>query len=212
VKNSSSTELRLGKLFHTYILEPHKVDRFHFCSAKTAASKEYKDAIEMHGIDNVYTGDDQDKVNRLVDAFHRNEQAKGLVSGGEYEVPAIGEVFGLPFRAKADVLKYSDMFPDSIYPELVVDLKTTSGGVKNFKHSAYKYGYDVQVYIYCELFKVTYDKFRFLVIDKGTLDLAIFDVSEEFYLSGKERTYQGVETYLEWRDRDVNDYILNGTL
>jgi hypothetical protein len=195
-----SPELRVGKLFHTFILEPEKIGDFHFCSAKTAASKEYKDALLEH--EEVFTGDDLDKANRLVDAFHRNEQAKRMVLNAEYEVPAIGEIHGIPFRAKADVLRSDG----------IVDLKTTSGGVRNFKYSADKYGYDVQVYIYCQLFNISYDQFKFLVIDKGTLDLAIFDVSEEFYLNGEAKTHLGIETYLEWKDRDVDEYILTGTL
>ena len=195
-----SPELRMGKLFHTYILEPEKLGEFHFCSAKTANSKEYKDALLEH--DNVFTADDLDKTQRLVDAFHRNEQAKQLVSRGQYEVPAIGELYGLPFRAKADVLRDGE----------IIDLKTTSGGIRNFQYSADKYGYDVQVYIYCHLFNVPYDGFKFLVIDKGSLDIGIFDVSAEFYERGQDKVEQAIEIYNEWKDRDVDEYVLRGTL
>ena len=39
---------------------------------------------------------------KIADAIFRNEQE--LITDCEFEVPAIGDIYGLPFRGKADVL------------------------------------------------------------------------------------------------------------
>ena len=39
-----------------------------------------------------------------------------------------------------------------------------------------------------KLFNVNYFDFTFLVLDKSSLDIGVFEVSEEFYLRGKEKT------------------------
>jgi hypothetical protein len=140
---------------------------------------------------------------RLADAFLRNEHALQLITNCEFEVPAIGMVQGYPFRGKADVLdKYR-----------VVDLKTTSD-LKAFPYSARKYGYDVQVYLYSELFNKPYEEFRFVAIDKGSLDIGIYDVSEEFYNSGKEKVTKALETFETFfiNGADLDSYCIKGTL
>ena len=95
----------------------------------------------------------------------------------------------------------------------VCDIKTTTD-IKSFKYSANKYGYDVQCYIYCELFGITYDQFTFLVIDKGTLDIGEFKCSKEFYLRGKQKTELGIQRYSDWfiDDADLDNYYIKDTL
>ena len=45
----------------------------------------------------------------------------------------------------------------------------------------------------------------FLVLDKSSLDIGVFEVSEEFYLRGKEKTELGMSRYKEWfTDEEVN--------
>ena len=134
----------------------------------------------------------------------RTEQALQLITDCEFEVPAIGDIYGLPFRGKADVLSKKG----------IVDLKTTSGGIKNFYLSAKKYLYSVQCYIYCQLFDVSYDQFKFLVVDKGSLDIGIFECSEEFYKDGEELTKKAVDIYETFfvNGADLDDYVITGIL
>ena len=109
----------------------------------------------------------------------------------------------MPFRAKADVLGKSSL----------VDLKTTAD-IKSFEFSSKKYGYDVQAYIYCQLFKRDYKDVRFIAIDKGSLDIGIYDISEEFYFAGEQKTEAACEVYRTFFEYgvDVNEYYLKGTL
>jgi hypothetical protein len=95
----------------------------------------------------------------------------------------------------------------------IVDLKTTTD-IKAFPYSARKYGYDVQVYVYCQLFNVDYKDFTFAVVDKGSLDIAIYDVSEEFYNEGKRKTQEAIQTFETFfiNGADLDTYCLRGTL
>jgi hypothetical protein len=64
------------------------------------------------------------------------------------------------------------------------------------------------------LFKVSFDKFYFLVIDKGSLDVGIVECSEEFYLSGKQKTYEAIATYRQFfiDGADIDSYTLRTKL
>ena len=97
----------------------------------------------------------------------------------------IGEIDGIAFRGKADAL--SD--------EGLLDLKTTSGGLKSFRNSAFKYNYDMQCYIYCTLFDISYKDFTWVVIDKVSKGLGIFRCSKDFYKSGKSKTETAINIF-----------------
>jgi len=199
--SQESNALDAGWLFHTAILEPDVFEKQIFVDVQSKNSKAYKLAKEEHG--KVYTIKQKRDAERLADAFLRNEHALKLITNCEFEVPAIGMVQGYPFRGKADVL-------DSYR---VVDLKTTSD-LKAFPYAARKYGYDVQVYIYSELFNKPYEEFKFIAIDKGSLDIGIYDVSEEFYNSGKDKVTKALETFETFfiNGADLDSYCIKGTL
>ncbi len=199
--SQESNALDAGYLFHTAILEPDVFEKQIYVDVQSKNSKAYKLAKEEHG--KVYTMKQKRDAERLADAFLRNEHALKLITNCEFEVPAIGMIQGYPFRGKADVL-------DSYR---VVDLKTTSD-LKAFPYAARKYGYDVQVYIYSELFNKPYEEFKFVAIDKGSLDIGIYDVSEEFYNSGKEKVTKALETFETFfiNGADLDSYCIKGTL
>ena len=199
--SQESNALDAGWLFHTAILEPDVFEKQIFVDVQSKNSKAYKLAKEEHG--KVYTIKQKRDAERLADAFLRNEHALQLITNCEFEVPAIGMIQGYPFRGKADVL-------DSYR---VVDLKTTSD-LKAFPYASKKYGYDVQVYIYSELFNKPYEEFKFIAIDKGSLDIGIYDVSEEFYNSGKEKVTKALETFETFfiNGACIDSYCIKGTL
>ena len=192
--------LRDGKLFHTMILEPHKIDDLVIVDVATKAGKAYKEAKEQ-GLD-VYTSKELKDAERLADALLRNDEAVSYMNKAHFEVPAISMIDGIPFRAKADILK----------DNLIVDLKTTTG-LNEFRYSASKYSYDLQAYLYREMFGV--DNFVFVAIDKGSLDIGIFECSDEFYESGKRKLEQGIANYKYFfgsDEVDLNQYVLRGIL
>ena len=199
--SSDSQALRDGWLFHTAILEPEVFSAQEFVEVQSKNSKKFRDAKAKNP--RVFTAKERGDAERLVDAFYRNEYAKQLITKAEFEVPAIDNILDYPFRGKADVLA----------TDRIVDLKTTTN-IKDFSWSANKYGYDVQCYLYCNLFKREYKDFHFLVLDKGSLDIGIFNCSEEFYYRGEEKVQKALDLYNKFfiEGADLDNYCLTGEL
>ena len=192
--------LEFGWLFHTSILEPDVYNEQGFVHVKSKNTKLYKEALEKHG--RAFTTGDARKVEKLADSFYNNPIATRILQHARTEVPAVGYIFGLPFRAKADIL--GDGY--------VADIKTTSK-VRGFKHSAYNWNYDSQCYIYCNLFDVKPENFAFIALDKESGLVGIVKgCSEDFYNSGKDKVERACETYREYfidKEKDIGDYYLD---
>ena len=199
--SEQTSAFALGWLFHTCILEPDVFSSQIFVDVQSKNTKAYKLAKEEHG--KVFTIKEKYQAERLADAFLRNEYALKLITDCEFETPAIGMISGYPFRGKADVL-------DSYR---IIDLKTTSD-LKGFPYAAKKYGYDVQVYLYCELFNKPYEEFKFIAVDKSSCDIGIYDVSEGFYKQGKDKVKKALETFETFfiNGADIDSYCIKGTL
>ena len=146
-----------------------------------------------------------DTIEKLSDTMLDNKVCKGLIrdSNTEYEVPAIKELEGEMWKGKADIVNHNE--------KLVIDLKTTAD-ITRFKWSASKYNYDSQAYIYSKLFGY---EMIFIVIDKNTEQLGIFDCSPEFYAKGQDKVQRAVEAYklfYKQKNFDPKQYFINKTL
>jgi hypothetical protein len=196
-----SQPLRDGWLFHTAILEPDVFEAQTFIDVQSKNTKKFREAKQQLG--RVFTIKEKNNAERLADAFYKNEHALQLITNCDFEIPAIGEIKGFPFRGKADVLA----------SDRIVDLKTTTD-IKSFPYAAKKYGYDVQCYLYCQLFNKTYDQFKFIALDKGSLDIGIWECSEEFYYNGEEKVEKALDLYQKFfiDGADLDNYCLTGTL
>lgn len=204
--HSDSGAFKMGRLIHLAALEPEKLDTLcHVVEVQSAVTKKYKEKVaEVGSAQFVFTRKEYDKAMYTVDALLQNDIWQDLTRGAQFEQPAFDILDGFPFRAKADVLGF----------DYIADLKTTSD-LKNFTWSAKKYGYDVQVYIYCNLFKVDYKDFKFFVIDKSSGDLGIYDVKESFYNSGKDKVQYGLDIFKKFfvdQTDQINEYVIKGTL
>lgn len=197
--NADSPALSAGKLAHWMVLEPHKIDELHFVEASTKNTKIYKEAKEKYG--EVFLNKERKAAERLTDAVLRNEAALELIQGSEFEIPAIEMIEGLPFRGKADIIKGN----------VIIDYKT-SADLSSFKWSADKYGYDLQAYMYKRMFKA--DDFKFLVIDKGSCDIGIFETSDEFIARGEDKFHRAVDNYKYFfqGNTDLDQYVMRGIL
>ena len=183
------------------LLEPNKVDDMVFVDVTTRTTKKFKEALQDNSDREVYTVKEKNNAERLVDQLRRNEQATQLLSDCMYEIPEAAMIDGIPFRGKADVLRF-----DSI-----VDVKTTTD-INNFKYSADKYGYDLQAYLYMKMFDR--DEFKFLVIDKGSCDIGIYDCSPEFIERGKAKLDLAIAKYKFFfqEGADLDNYCYTQTL
>jgi len=195
-----SQALRDGRLTHLCVLEPHRLDEFTFVDG-TKASKSFKLAAEELGKDLVYTNLELNKAQKIAEAVLANEEAAALLSGCEFEIPAIGDFMGLPFRGKADAKKGTT----------IIDLKTTAN-IHDFEHSAKKYSYDLQAALYLDLFDA--DDFIFLVVDKRTLDVGVYTITAGFIDSGLKKLQEATDAYKNYvmSDYDLQQYTFYGEL
>lgn len=171
-----------GSLFHWYILEPEVYRNQKFVDAPKRAGNLWKEALAEHG--RVFLQKDKDKVEEVAETFLSCSKVDHILKHSRAEVPAVGNIGGFCFRAKADIL--GDGY--------IADLKTCQN-IKWFKSDAWKYGYSAQVYIYTELFGIDYTNWVFIAVDKSTGEFGFFTVSEEFYLNGKQIVEDGIENY-----------------
>ena len=192
----------IGGYFHTAILEPDKLKKYRIIESTTRNTKLYR---EISNGEMCLLQHEVDKLELMIDTMLSNDACNDLINGidVEYEKPGIKEIEGLLWKGKADIVNHDEKY--------VVDLKTTSN-LHNFRNSAYKYNYDSQAYIYRKLFG--YDLI-FIAIDKATRQIGIFDCSDKFYDSGKEKVKQAVEQWKLFYDNpdfDPKNYFINSTL
>jgi len=190
--------LRDGRLVHMSILEPHKIKDLIVING-TKAKKEFKDAVEEHGEHMVYTESEMQSAYWVADALNNNAEAKFLIDDCDYEIPGVGMLDGLAFRAKADALSKDG--------RRIIDIKTTSSDVNDFHWSAKKYQYDLQSALYLELFESAVE-FIFLVINKDTKDIGIFECSEQFIQNGRNAVEHGISTYKYYFMQDNSDELI----
>ena len=193
----------IGGYFHTAILEPDKLKSFKIIQSSTRNTKAYK---EMSGGEICLLQHEVDKIELMKEAVMNNDICRGLIEGlgtVEYEVPGVTEIFGNNWKGKADIVNHDE--------RLVIDLKTTSD-IDRFKWSASKFNYDSQAYIYRLLFD--YDML-FMVIDKETHRIGLFDCSGDFYSSGMEKVRKATDAYelfYKTDDFDSKQYLITKTL
>jgi len=168
----------VGGYFHTAILEPEKLASFKIVEATSRNTKAYK---EITGGEMQLLQSEADNTNLMVDKLMANDICRDLIRGSdfersvEYEQPNIKEIEGVMWKGKADIINHDE--------KLVIDLKTT-GDIDRFQWSAKKFNYDSQAYIYSQLFGY---EMLFIVIDKKTHQIGMFDCSPNSTRRGKTR-------------------------
>ena len=194
--------LREGKLIHLLLLEPHKEETLQVIDVKSRTAKAYKDAAIEFGSENTYTTVEIATAKKVVRAVKDCPAAWDMIYGAATEVPAVGNIMGYPFRAKADILHKGTR---------IVDLKTTAD-IHKFKWNAYSFGYDAQAAIYTHLFGLK--EFTFLVVDKSSYDVGIFTTTPEFINGGKEKVAKAIGIYREYfqEGKPISSYIIRGEL
>lgn len=204
-QSDDSQPLRDGKLVHMHILEPHKLSELSIVSGNKT-NKAYKDSVAQ-GID-VYTESEVNNAYWVANAVQQNRDAAYLLSDCDYEVPAVKMIDGIPFRGKADAITKDR--------KTIIDIKTTSSDVADFTYSAKNYNYGLQAYLYLELFGA--DEFIFIVVNKVSKDIGIFDCSEFFLSRGGSDLSLAIANYKEAFINSENsqdfvlNYVIRGTL
>ena len=204
----------IGGYFHTCILEPNKLEKFKVVKSSTRNTKAYKDVA---GGELCLLQHEVDMIELMRDKVMSNDICKDLIQGRpfatgdtyheygsiEYEVPMITELFGNKWKGKADIVNHDE--------KLVIDLKTTAD-INKFQYSATKYNYDSQAYIYSKVFGY---EFLFIVIDKSSHQIGMFDCSPQFYERGEDKVSRASEAYdlfYKTKDFDPKQYFISKTL
>lgn len=182
--SEKTVEMVKGSYFHTSCLEPHKINSFEFVKASTRTTNIYKDAVANSMNDILLLESEKFEIDSMVNALRKNTDLLQLIwkTGNRYEVPYVGEIFGIPFKCKVDIVNENVRN---------YDLKSTSS-IDDFRYSAKKYNYDSQSWIYRELTGLEMD---FIVVEKGTNRLGLFKPTDEFYYSGEMKVLKAIENY-----------------
>jgi len=198
----STPAFLIGGYFHTAILEPDKLKKYKVIESATRNTKKYKEISEgelcllQHEVDRIELMRDKLMENDICREFIQNKT-------NDYEQPGIVELEGNLWKGKADIVNHDE--------KLIIDLKTTAD-INKFKSSAYRYNYDSQAYIYSRMFGYN---FLFIVVDKSTHQIGIFDCSDKFYQSGMDKVKRATEAYelfFKTEGFDPANYFINQTL
>jgi len=196
----------IGGYFHTCILEPDKLKKYKVVKSSTRNTKAYKDVA---GGELCLLQQEVDMIELMREKVMANDIVRELLSDPvfkkcvEYEKPGITELFGNKWKGKADIVNHDE--------KLVIDLKTTAD-INKFQYSANKYNYDSQAYIYSKLFGY---EFLFIVIDKTTHQIGMFDCSPQFYERGEDKVRRASEAYdlfYKTEEFDPKQYFISKTL
>ena len=200
----SSPAFLVGGYFHTAILEPDKLNRFKIINATTRNTKKYK---EISDGEICLLQHEVDKIALMTEAMMSNDVChdliKPLLAEVDYEEPRVAKIFGNMWKGKADIINHEE--------KLVIDLKTTAD-IDKFRWSASKYNYDSQAYIYSTLFGY---EMVFLVIDKESMQIGLFDCSSDFYKRGEDKVRKACDAYelfYKTENFDHKQHLLTKTL
>jgi len=205
-ESKPSPAFLVGGYFHTCILEPDKLEKYKVVKSTTRNTKQYKDVA---GGELCLLQHEVDQIELMRDKVMQNDICADLIMGRqdiervEYEVPMVTELFGNKWKGKADIVNHEE--------KLIIDLKTTAD-IDKFQWSANKYNYDSQAYIYSKLFGY---EFLFIVVDKATHKIGMFDCSPEFYERGEDKVRRASEAYdlfYKTEEFDPKQYFISKTL
>jgi hypothetical protein len=185
----------VGGYFHTAILEPDKLKSFKIVEASTRNTKAYKEISEG---ELCLLKHEVDQIELMTEAIMDNDVCRDLIkpiiSKVEYEEPRVGKIHGQMWKGKADIINHEE--------QLVIDLKTT-GDIDKFNWSASKFNYDSQAFIYSTLFGY---EMLFIVIDKETHQIGLFDCSPDFYARGEDKVRRACDAYELFYQTDNFDH------
>jgi len=197
-------EFILGRYFHCKILEPEKVKDFLIANVNSRNSKAYKEFCADNLVPYAMLDSEKKQVDKWCDTMLSHLDFYELIQDAEnqFEVPSVKNIGefdgGALWKGKADI----------VHKDYVIDLKT-SGDIMKFKNSIYNYNYDSQGYIYRELFG---KPILFLVIDKSTQVLGMYELSDESYERGAYKVEQALKVYKEFfgenKTKDVDLHYL----
>ena len=184
-----------GRLFHHLILEPEKVQDWNAIDVSSRNTKKYKEILAESGESFLLLQKEYNEITNLARVMTANLDFYDMIyaKGNKFEVPNIGEIGGVMWKGKADI----------VCEDCLIDIKTT-GDINKFMYSARMYNYDSQAYIYHTLFG---KPLKFLVICKTTGQLGLFETTADFIEKGAEKVQKAIEVYNQFFGKDAKDDV-----
>lgn len=197
IPREDNKSLAEGRYFHQLMLEPDKALLTPSVDVSSRNTKEYKNFCETNNMEFCMLTKEKLEIEELTQIMKRNIFFFSEIyrDGNTYETPAVGEIYGLDWKGKADI----------ITDDCIIDLKTTSD-INKFKYSAKAYNYDSQCYIYQQLFG---KPLVFYVVDKETGQLGIFKPNDSFIQSGEDKVIKAISIFQTYFGDNATDEIDN---
>lgn len=195
VQKEDNVNFSKGRLFHHLILEPEKVQDWNTVDVSSRNTKKYKEILAESNEPFLLLQKEYDDITELAKVMTANIDFYDMIyaNGNQFEVPAIGEIGGVMWKGKADI----------VCDECLIDIKTTSD-INKFIYSARMYNYDSQAYVYHTLFG---KPLKFLVIDKTNGQLGVFETTTDFIEKGAEKVQKAIEVYNKFFGKDATDNV-----
>jgi len=183
VQKQHNINFELGSYFHHLLIEPEKAKLDHVIESSTRGTKKYKEFVASEGIGFAVLESEKKMIENLAAAILAIPTFEQIIYdlSNEYEVAGVIKLHDLWWKGKADIIA-----TDKVY-----DLKTT-GDLSRFRFTAKQYNYDLQAFLYKEIFG---KDMVFLVACKKTANVALFECSDEFYNSGKFKAEKAAINY-----------------
>tara|TARA_Y100000114_G_scaffold53473_1_gene48803 strand:+ start:1233 stop:2009 length:777 start_codon:yes stop_codon:yes gene_type:complete len=213
-----SPALRFGNLLHTLILEPEKYQEKFFVlndedrpePTKSMASKlnkawknkmltkienDNKILIDLNQYNLALTLRDKVKSFKIINDFIHNSKKE------------IAKTW-LDFNTLVECKGKVDMLIDD---NMIIDIKTTSKPITQFKKSAFTYDYHRQAAFYSDGFNVK--EFIFLVVETNEpYQVGLFRCSEEFLDRGRQECFSLLNTYKDFLNKKESVQLIEQEL
>ena len=195
VQKEDNVNFAKGRLFHHLILEPEKVQDWNAVDVSSRNTKKYKEILEESSEPFLLLQKEYDEITKLAKVMTSNLDFYDMIyaDSNEFEVPNIGEIGGVMWKGKADI----------VCDDCLIDIKTT-GDIEKFIYSARSYNYDSQAYVYHTLFG---KPLKFLVICKTTGQLGLFETTTDFIERGAEKVHNAIKLYKQFFGKDATDDV-----
>lgn len=195
--------MMFGRAFHEQVLFNNASQDY--VDASTRNTKIYKEHLEFTGEKLTLLKKEYEDVTNLKKSAVSHAIVAEVLRDPKIkkEVPNLSAMTdsGILWACKADI----------VTDEFIYDLKTTSS-LSGFRSSARKYNYDSQAYIYSTMFQ---KPMRFIVVEKGTGNVGLFDTSDEAYERGRIKVLEAEEIYKKYflyNDDDISNYYKYGEI
>lgn len=183
----------LGSYIHALCLEPDVVDsQYAIWNGPRKAGTAFQEFKAANSDKKIISAPQQDMAMQLKAALFSDVVAPMLISGGHAEFNLVGDICGVPVKARTDYINLEKGY--------IVDIKTTSTDPDNdsFDLSAADYKYDLSAALYCQIAEQVYMRdfdFYFIILYKKHGVCRVRKASEGMLRCGKRLVYQSLRLF-----------------